>query len=69
MLSKANNTYSEKLQSDRQKEKEIIILSWKVKELSELNETGRYLHSEVSQLSLNYNKRIAGGERTISQYN
>ena len=50
-MSKANIAYSEKLQLDRQKEKELITLSWKVKELGDLNETGRCLHSEVIQLS------------------
>ena len=50
-LNKANVAYSKKLQLDRQKEKELIVLSWKVKELSDLNETGRCLRSEISQLS------------------
>ena len=35
----------------RQKEKELIVLSWKVKELSDLNVTGRSLHSEITQLN------------------
>lgn len=35
---------------ERQKEKELILLSWKVKELNDLGKTGRDLHSEVSQL-------------------
>jgi len=35
---------------ERQKEKELILLSWKVKELNELGETGRCLHSEINQL-------------------
>jgi len=52
-LSKANLAYSEKLQSERQKEKELIVLSWKVKELNDLGQTGRSLHSEVCQLRHN----------------
>ena len=35
---------------ERQKEKELILLSWKVKELNNLGKIGRDLHSEVSQL-------------------
>ena len=35
---------------ERQKEKELIVLSWKVKELNDLVKTGRDLHSEFSQL-------------------
>jgi len=46
-----SRAYSEKLQLDRQKEKELITLSWKVKELGDLNETGRCLHSKVIPLS------------------
>ena len=41
---KFSNEYSEKLQSCVQKEKELIILAWKVKELTELNENGRQLY-------------------------
>lgn len=45
-----NNEYSLKLQSGAQKEKELIILAWKVKELTELNENGRQLHRDVNVL-------------------
>ena len=44
---KFNNAYSEKLQSHVQKEKDLITLSWKVKELTELDQNGRPLHSEL----------------------
>ena len=47
---KFNNAYSEKLQSHVQKEKDLIILSWKVKELTELNENGRQLHRDTTSL-------------------
>ena len=50
-VNKANVAYSQKLQLDRQKEKELIVLSWKVKELSDLNVTGRCSHSEITQLN------------------
>lgn len=49
-LIKFNNTYSEKLQSSKQSEKELIILAWKIKELAELNENGRKLHSDINLL-------------------
>ena len=35
---------------ERQKEKELILLSWKVKELNDLGKIGRDLHSKFSQL-------------------
>jgi len=47
---KFNNAYSEKLRSQVQKEKELITLSWKVKELTELNENGRQLHRDATSL-------------------
>ena len=49
-LIKFNNTYSEKLQSSKQNEKELITLAWKVKELTELNDNGRKLHSDINHL-------------------
>ena len=45
-----NNEYSVKLQSCAQREKELIILAWKVKELTELNENGRQLHRDINIL-------------------
>ena len=49
-LIKFNDTYSEKLQSSRQSKKELITLAWKVKELTELNQNGRKLHSDINLL-------------------
>ena len=45
---KFNNVFSEKLQSRVQQEKDMITLSWKVKELTELNENGRQLHRDTT---------------------
>ena len=45
-----NSEYSLKLQSGAQREREWIILAWKVKELNELNENGRQLHSDINLL-------------------
>ena len=45
-----NSEYSLKLQSGAQRERELIILTWKVKELTELNENGRQLHSNINFL-------------------
>ena len=50
-LKKSNGTYSEKLQSNKYSEKDLINLSWKIKELGDLNEMGRSLHTEVNSLS------------------
>ena len=40
---KANNLHSEKLTHAKHSEKEMIVLAWTIKELSELNEIGRKL--------------------------
>lgn len=50
-LKSSNDTYSEKLQSDKYRDKDLIALSWKVKELTELNEIGRKLHTDIEVLS------------------
>ena len=50
-LKSSNHTYSEKLQSGKYKENDLITLSWKIKELSELNEIGIKLHAEIKALS------------------
>ena len=42
-MKQSNDTYSEKLQSNK--------YSWKIKELGDLNEMGRSVHSEVNVLS------------------
>jgi len=57
---KVNNAYSEKLQSYAQKEKDLITLSWKVKELIELSENGRQLHRDTTSL-INKVEEHAGG--------
>ncbi|XP_065884178.1 uncharacterized protein [Dysidea avara] len=49
-LIKSNNVYSEKTVSPRKNEKEMVILACKIKELTELNETGRQLFSEIKLL-------------------
>jgi len=46
-LKSANDTYSLKLCSDKHKDKDMISLSWKIKEIGELNEMGRVLHEEI----------------------
>ena len=63
---KFSNEYSEKLQSRVQKEKELIILAWKVKELTELNENGRQLYTDASSLAKKLEKNIIYGGKTIS---
>ena len=49
-MKQSNDTYSEKLQSNKYIEKDLINLSWKIKELGDLNEMGRSLHTEVNLL-------------------
>ncbi|XP_065887166.1 uncharacterized protein [Dysidea avara] len=56
-LKQSNDTYSEKLQSNKYIEKDLINLSWKIKELGDLNEMGRSLHTEVNLL---YSRLEAG---------
>jgi len=51
-LSRTNNTYSEKLDGGKHKEKEMIALSWKVKELNDLGEKGRALHSNLKRFNV-----------------
>jgi len=48
-LVKSNNSYSDKTASSRQNEKEMVILAWTVKELTELGEVGRQLFSEIKE--------------------
>ena len=64
-LKSSNDMYSEKLQSDKYKDKDLITLSWKIKELSELNEIGRKLHAEITMLS----KRIEENQCSWQQEN
>ena len=49
-LKKHNDTYSEKLQSSKYNDKVMINLSWKIKELGDLNDMGRLLHTEIDGL-------------------
>ena len=50
-LTQANNTYSEKIQQDRNREKDLAALAWKIKKLSELNENGRMLHTVIGAIT------------------
>jgi len=50
-LSQANAAYLEKVERDANRQKEMINLAWKVKELSELNEQRRSLHSAMNVLT------------------
>jgi len=49
-LSQANTAYSEKAERDANRQKEMVHLAWKIKELSELNDQGRSLHSTINVL-------------------
>ena len=62
---KFSNEYSEKLQSRVQKEKELIILAWKVKELTELNENGRQLYRDAISLAKKLKENIMCRGKTI----
>jgi len=50
-LFKANNAYCEKLATEKHKEKDMISLSWKVKELDELGESGRQICVEAKAIT------------------
>ncbi|XP_065911420.1 uncharacterized protein [Dysidea avara] len=50
-LIRSNDVYSEKLHSNKYNDKDLINLSWKLKELGDLNEMGRKLHSDIDVLS------------------
>jgi len=64
---KFNNEYSEKLQSHSQKGKNLIVLAWKVKELTEPNETGRELYRKISLLASIVRKGVQTQENIPSQ--
>jgi len=49
-LKKHNDIYSEKLQSSKYSDKDMITLSWKIKELGDLNDMGKLLHTEIDGL-------------------
>ncbi|XP_065914473.1 uncharacterized protein [Dysidea avara] len=64
-LKKYNDTYSEKLQSDKYSDKDMINLSWKIKELGDLNGMGRLLRTEIDRLF----RRMKAGECLWEQEN
>ena len=43
-------TYSSKLQSEKYKEKDLINLAWKIKEVTELDEMGRCCYREINAI-------------------
>ena len=43
--------YSEKMQQNVNRQKDMVTLAWKIKELNELNHQGRSLHSAIGALS------------------
>ncbi len=49
-LKNSNDTYSRKLQSDHYKEKDLISLAWKVKEISQLDNMGRKCYRDTSSI-------------------
>ena len=49
-LKNSNDAYSSKLQSDHYKEKDLISLAWKVKEISQLDEMGRKCYRDISNI-------------------
>ncbi|XP_065893229.1 uncharacterized protein [Dysidea avara] len=59
-LAASNNRYSEKMMNVKHSEQELINLAWKVKELSELNEMGRKLYANITQLiaKINHNDAV-----------
>ena len=64
-LAKANNTYSEKLETERHKQKDMIALSWKVKELNDLGESGRQVYAEVKALTSRLQVGVGSREENI----
>ena len=50
MLKNSNDAYSSKLQSDHYKEKDLISLAWKIKEISQLNEMGWKCYRDISSI-------------------
>ena len=49
-LKSSNDAYSSKLQSDHYKDKDLISLAWKVKEISQLDEMGRKCYRDISNI-------------------
>ena len=50
-LKRSNDIYSSKLQSEKYKEKELINLAWKIKELSELDDISRKCYRDMEDLA------------------
>ena len=50
-LTKANDTFSQKLETERYQQKDMITLSWKVQELNDLGESGRQVYAEIKALA------------------
>jgi len=62
-----NYEYAEKLQLSRQNEKEMMLLAWKVKELSELNEIGKNLFCTINGLITETSKQTTLPEDNITR--
>ena len=64
-LTKANDTYSQKLETERHQQKDMITLSWKVKELNDLAENGRQVYTEIKALASRMQVREGSREENI----
>ena len=64
-LTKANDTYSQKLETERHQQKDMITLSWKVKELNDLAENGRQVYTEIKALVSRMQVREGSREENI----
>ena len=62
-LTKANDTYSQKLETERHQQKDMITLSWKVKELNDLAE--RQVYTEIMALASRMQVREGSREENI----
>ena len=49
-MKNSNDAYSSKLQTDHYKEKDLISLAWKVKEISELDEMSRKCYRDIKEV-------------------
>ena len=64
-LTKANDTYSQKLETERHQQKVMITLSWKVKELNDLAENVRQVYTEIKALASRMQVREGSREENI----
>ena len=64
-LTKANDTYSQKLETERHQQKVMITLSWKVKELNDLAENVRQVYTEIKALASRMQVREGSQEENI----